>query len=122
MRNLMFVLTLLAASTVVASAQDTTAAPGQDQYRTDPTMQDQTTGQDMNTGKEMISTEELPQSITDQLQGQDYNSWTVEEASRRMRGEETIYEVELTSGDQMKKMRFDAQGNILKEKTKRRKN
>ena len=112
MKKLMFAICFLFGTAVVVNAQDSTATPPpQDQstqYQQD---------QDKN-GKEIAATE-LPALIQDQLRTQDYAGWTVSKAWTKEKDGQTMYAVELKNGDQVKKVKFDAQGNVLKEKEKK---
>jgi hypothetical protein len=93
-------------------AQDTTATENDQSTMT----QDQE--RDDYADKDVIAASELPAMVREQLQSQDYRGWTVNKAWRKMKDGQTMYAVELTSGDDKKKIKFDAQGNILKEKHK----
>lgn len=97
-------------------AQDTTSI-SDDQYQNDDMNQGQGTSQAEDDSQE-IAVSELPAAIQQQLQTQDYSGWTVSKAHQKMKDGETIYKVELTRGDEEKKVKFDAQGNELKDKDK----
>jgi uncharacterized membrane protein YkoI len=113
MKKLMFAICFLFGAAVAVNAQDSTATPPP---------QDQSTqyqqGQDDKEGKE-IAVSELPALIQDQLRSQDYAGWTVSKARTKEKDGQTMYAVELKNGDQVKKVKFDAQGNVLKEKEKK---
>ena len=113
MKKVLFGFCLLLGSAVATYAQDTTAT-GSDNYRTAPAYQDK----DQYSDKEVIAVSDLPQNIRDQVQGQDYTGWTVNKAFRKMKDGKTFYGVELTQGNQKKMVKFDAQGNKVKEKKK----
>jgi hypothetical protein len=119
MKKLLFALCLLFGAAVAVNAQDTTSTSTQDQssdqYRTDDMNQDQDDDKD----KKEISVSELPPAVSAQLQSQDYTGWTINKAFKKEKDGETIYAVELKNGEEMKKVKFDAQGNILKEKEKK---
>jgi hypothetical protein len=103
---------------VAANAQDSTATQDQtqtDQYRQDDMNQDQDDDKD----KKEISVSQLPPAVSAQLQTQDYSGWTVSKAWKKEKDGETKYAVELKNGDEIKKVKFDAQGNVLKEKEKK---
>jgi hypothetical protein len=114
MKKVMFGFCFLLGSAVATYAQDTTATKS-DQYRT--TQQDPK-DKDAYQDKEAIAVAELPQNIRDQVQGQDYSGWTVGKAFRKVKDGKTFYAVELTQGSEKKMVKFDAQGNKVKEKKK----
>jgi len=119
MKKVIFGFCLLLGSAVATYAQDTTAT-GSDKYRTSPAYQDKDKhDKDQYSDKEVIAVNDLPQNIRDQVQGQDYTGWTVNKAYRKMKDGKTMYAVELTQGSQKKMVKFDAQGNKLKEKEKK---
>jgi hypothetical protein len=114
MKKVMFGFCLLLGSAVATYAQDTTstsASKSSDQYRT-------AQQKDEYTDKEVIATSDLPQRVREQIQGQDYSGWTVSKAYRKTKEGKTMYAVELTQGSDKKIVKFDAQGNKLKEKNK----
>lgn len=98
---------MIIASAVAANAQDSTATQG-----AGSTMEKE------YSDKESIAVTELPSIIQDQLKSQDYSSWTVSNAYRKEKEGKTVYAVEMTSGSETKVVKFDAQGNKLKEKDK----
>ena len=101
------------ASVVAVNAQDSTATDqgaGSSVYSTED--------KDKYSEKEAIAVTELPSIIQDQLKSQDYSSWTVSNAYRKEKEGKTVCAVEMTSGSETKWVKFDAQGNILKEKEK----
>jgi hypothetical protein len=112
MKKLMFAICFLFAAAVAVNAQDTTAiTPSQ------PQAQDQS--QDMNKDQgEAVASSELPAPIQQSLQGQDYSGWTVGNAYKKEKDGKTVYAVELSNGSETKKVKFDEQGNKLKEKDK----
>jgi hypothetical protein len=116
MKKLLFALCLLFGAAVAVNAQDSTSTQDQssDQYRTDEMNQDQD-----DKDKKEIAVSELPPAVSAQLQSQDYSGWTISKAFKKEKDGETIYAVELKNGDEMKKVKFDAQGNVLKEKEKK---
>ena len=126
MKKLLFVFSLLFGAAVAVNAQDTTSVQQEpqdtittqeqsDEYRTDDTHD---MGQDDMDRKE-ISVSALPTAVSDKLQSQDYSGWTVNKAYVKEKDGETKYAVELKRGDEMKKVKFDAQGNVIKEKEKK---
>ncbi|MBT1689930.1 hypothetical protein [Dawidia soli] len=117
MKKAMFGFCLLLGSAVATYAQDTTSTSrSSDQYRS--TQQDKQKDKDEYTDKEVIATSDLPQRVRDQIQGQDYSGWTVSKAYRKTKDGKTMYAVELMQGSDKKIVKFDAQGNKLKEKNK----
>lgn len=104
MKKLLFALFMVAA-TVTAFAQDASSSqPSQDQ----------------NASSEMqpVAASDLPAAITASLQSQDYSGWTVSNAYKKEKDGKTIYKVELKNGEEMKTVKFDADGNKLKGKDK----
>ena len=119
MKKLIVMFTVMLASAAFVNAQDTTGTQS-DRIDQSSTSQDQDMNQNWDmSDKDVITTSELPENIRQQLQSQDYSGWAVKNTYRKMKNDETIYGVELGNGDQMKKLKFDAQGNLIKEKTKR---
>jgi uncharacterized membrane protein YkoI len=112
MKKLLFAICFLFGTAAVVNAQDTTATQdrSQTQYSQD---------QDDDKDRQAISVADLPSTVRDQLQGQDYTGWTVSNAFRKEKDGQTMYMVELKNGNEMKKVKFDAQGNKLKEKDKK---
>jgi hypothetical protein len=124
MKKLLFAIAFMTAGSVAVLAQDSTSitpqtppssetqtAPSTDQ--TAPTS-DQSADQDKD--KQAISTSELPANIQASLQGQDYSGWTVASASKMEKEGKTFYGVELTKGSEKKMVKFDSDGNLVKEK------
>jgi uncharacterized membrane protein YkoI len=114
MKKLLFAIAFMTAGSVAVLAQE--AQPQEPQ--TPPTevqappssdYQDQDKGQ-------AIAASELPANIQAALQGQDYSGWTVAGATKMEKEGKTFYAVELTKGDEKKTVKFDADGNIIKEK------
>jgi uncharacterized protein with beta-barrel porin domain len=105
MKKLLFALFMVAA-TVTAFAQDASSS-------TQP-------AQDQNASSEMqsIAATDLPAAVTASLQSQDYSGWTVSNAYKKEKDGKTIYKVELKNGEEMKTVKFDADGNKLKGKDK----
>lgn len=65
-----------------------------------------------------IAASELPAAIRTSLEGQDYSGWTVANSYKKEKDGQTFYVVELKNGAETKKVKFDAQGNKMKEKSK----
>jgi hypothetical protein len=112
MKKLLFAIAFVTAGSVAALAQDSasvaTPAPAQ------PSTEMQSPDQD----KQAIATSELPASIQASLQGTDYSGWTVSNAHKKEKDGKTMYSVELTKGSETKMVKFDADGNVVKEKDK----
>jgi hypothetical protein len=121
MKKVLFAFSLLFGVAVAANAQDSTSTSTQDQTQTDQYRQDDMNhDQDDNKDKKEISVSQLPPAVSAQLQTQDYTGWTVSKAWKKEKaGEDVIYGVELKNGEEIKKVKFDAQGNVLKEKEKK---
>lgn len=100
--------------------QDTTSTAQQsDQYRTSESSTTSQPADSTYAGEgeaEMISTVDLPATVREQLTSEDYSGWTVSQAHRKVKDGVTYYKVELVNGDEKKKVKFDSQGNVLKEK------
>lgn len=89
-----------------------------DQGLTQDPAQDQEADRDDYTDSDAVSTSELPENIRQQLQSEDYSGWTISKAYKKMKDGKPCYKVELTNGSETKKVKFDEQGNVLKEKHK----
>lgn len=100
---------MIIASAVAANAQDSTSTSTQGAG---------STTQSESSDKQSIAVADLPSIIQEQLKSQDYASWTVGNAYRKEKDGKTVYAVELTSGSETKMVKFDEQGNKLKEKDK----
>jgi hypothetical protein len=110
MKKLLFAIAFVGAGSVAAIAQDTASVATQTPPSTEYS-QDQDGGQ-------AIASSELPASIQSALQGQDYSGWTVGNATKKEKDGATFYAVEMTKGSETKKVKFDAEGNVVKEKDK----
>lgn len=119
MKKLMFAFCLLLGAVIAVNAQDTTSTSTQsDQYRTqDMAGDDQDKWGDFE-DKDVIAASELPSTIRQKLQGTDYSGWMVDKAFRKEKDGQTVYGIKLKKGDEKKKVKFDAQGNLLEEKDK----
>lgn len=116
MKKLIFACMFTLGSVALLHAQDSTATQS-DRYQT-PT-QDQTPAQEPKSDysdKDAISATELPAPIQEKLRGQDYSGWMVSKAFKKDKDGKTVYAVEMKNGNDTKKVKFDAQGNVLKEK------
>jgi len=110
MKKLVLACMLSLGSVALLQAQDTTAAQS-DRYQT-PTQEPKSDYSD----KDVISATELPAPIQEKLKGQDYTGWMVSKAFKKEKDGKTLYAVELKNGSETKKVKFDADGNVLKEK------
>ena len=106
MKKLLFAFAFMSLASVAVMAQDTTSVSPQAPPASTET-QDQ--GQ-------AIAASELPAPIQTALQGQDYSGWTVAGATKNEKDGKTIYAVELKNGAETKKVKFDAEGAMIKEK------
>lgn len=113
MKKLLFALCFMFGAAVAVQAQDSTST----QYQNDDMTQDQ--GQRQDEGdKQSISISELPATVTSSLQTSDYSGWQINNAYKKEKDGETFYAVELKQGNETKMVKFDAQGNKVKEKDK----
>lgn len=121
MKKVLAALCLMCGAVIGVNAQETTTDT-QDQASTRTETQSDGASQDWDkneySDKEMISATELPSSVSEQLQGQDYSGWSVGNAYKKEKDGETFYAVEMKNGDETKMVKFDAQGNKVKEKKK----
>jgi len=106
MKKLLFALAFMTAGSVAVLAQDTASVAPQTPTEVQSPEQD---GQ-------AIAASELPAPIQSALQGQDYSGWSVSSATQKEKDGKTIYKVELTNGSETKKVKFDADGNMLEDK------
>jgi hypothetical protein len=109
MKKLLLGILFVGGCTLSVLAQNATPAPA-------PETQPSTEMQD----KEMqpVAASELPAAIRTSLEGQDYSGWTVSNTYKKEKEGQTMYVVELKNGTETKKVKFDAEGNKLKEKSK----
>ncbi len=112
MKKLMLGFFVLLGSAAGVYAQDTTSTRSSDMYK--GTQQDK----DKYDEKEAIAVSELPQKVQASVQGKDYSGWNVSKAYRKEKDGKTFYAVELMKGSEKKMVKFDAQGNKIKEKDK----
>ena len=97
-------------SVALLHAQDSTATQS-DRY--------QTAAQEPKSDyseKDAISTTELPAPIQEKLKGQDFSGWMISKAYKKDKDGKVVYAVELKNGAETKKVKFDADGNELKDK------
>jgi len=113
MKKLIFAFCLMIGATAAVQAQDSTA--------TAPSPSQQYSGQEQEGDKTPIAVADLPASITKQLQGTDYTGWTASKAWTKEKDGKTWYAVEVTKGSETKTLKFDADGNLVKEKDKKEK-
>lgn len=108
MKKLLLAFAFMTAGSVAVLAQDTAsvASPAP------------ATEMSQDQDGQAIAASELPASIQSALQGQDYSGWTVGNAMKKEKDGKTFYAVELSNGAETKKVKFDADGNVVKEKDK----
>ncbi len=112
MKKLLVAICFLCGGAIGVSAQQT-----DDQASTRDQSAEQTMNQDQEfSDQDKISATELPALISQQLQSGDYTGWTVNEAYKKEKDGQTFYKVELQNGEEKKWVKFDAQGNKVKEK------
>ena len=111
MKKLLVAICFLFGAAAAVNAQDTTSR--------DRSQTQQYRNQDDDKDRQAISVADLPSSVRDQLQGQDYTGWTVANAYKKEKDGQTMYMVELKNGNETKKVKFDAMGNKIKEKDKK---
>ena len=111
MKKVLLACVLSLGTFVVLQAQDTTATQS-DRFATPAPTDQQEPAKD---GKEVASAD-LPAPIQDKLKSTDYSGWTVEKAKTKIKDGKTCYAVDLKNGSDKKKVVFDEQGNIVKEK------
>jgi uncharacterized membrane protein YkoI len=127
MKKLLFAIAFMTAGSVAVLAQDSTSiapqTPPSTEIQAPPASDDQAApasddqSQDQDKGQ-AIATTELPANIQASLQGQDYSGWTVANAYKKDKDGKTFYAVELTKGDEKKTVKFDADGNAMKDEEK----
>jgi hypothetical protein len=112
MKKVIIAFCLMMGLSVVVNAQVDTTSATQDKANTEMTHDND------YSDKVAIATTDLPALVREQLQGQDYSGWLVNKAYRKEKDGKTFYVVELKSGNETKMVKFDAQGNKVKEKDK----
>ena len=112
MKKLALACMLTLGSVALLHAQDTTATQS-DRYQT-PTQEPKSDYSE----KDAISTTELPAPIQEKLKGQDFSGWMISKAFKKDKDGQVVYAVELKNGAETKKVKFDADGNELKDKDK----
>jgi hypothetical protein len=105
MKKLLLGILLVGGCTLTVLAQNPTPAPAPET---------QATQQDM----QPVAASELPAAIRTSLEGQDYSGWTVANSYKKEKDGKTMYVVELKNGAETKKVKFDAEGNKMNEKSK----
>lgn len=112
MKKLVFVIVATMAAYVSYAQVDTTSAAGdQSQYKTEDRAD--------FSEKEVIPVSELPALVQEQLKSPDYAGWTVVNAYKKEKSGKLFYAVELKNATETKWAKFDAQGNLVKEKEKK---
>lgn len=107
MKKILLAIAFMTATSVAVLAQD--PAPAATPTPAPTEVQDEDLGQP-------IASSELPASIQTALQGQDYTGWTVGNAYKKDKDGKTFYAVEMKKGEETKKVKFDADGNVVPEK------
>ena len=111
MKKVLFACILSLGTVAVLQAQDSTATQS-DRYQTEA----QQPSQDKDKGQgDAIAATDLPAAIQDKIKGQDYTGWTVAKAFKKAKDGKTTYSVDLTNGTETKTVKFDEQGNVLKD-------
>jgi|GEM_PF-1377932 len=118
MKKLMFGFFVLLGSAAGVYAQDSTATRSSAAYTTPTTQTQPAQDKDKYDEKEAIAVSELPQKVQTSIQGKDYTGWNVGKAYKKQKDGKTFYAVELMNGSERKMVKFDAQGNKVKEKDK----
>jgi uncharacterized membrane protein YkoI len=113
MKKILLVFGIFCGAAFAVNAQDTTSTQS-NRYQTQSSQD-----QDNDKDKKEISVAQLPSTVQQQLQSSDYTAWTVDKVYRKEKDGQPMYMVELKKGDEMKKIKFDAQGNVIKEKEKK---
>jgi hypothetical protein len=116
MKKLFVAFCFMFGAVVAVNAQDSTSTqtPADEPSSAYSTQQGDEWGD-----KEVIAVGDLPSAITTQLQGSSYTGWTAGKAWKKEKEGKTWYAVELKKGSETKKVKFDAQGNVVKEKDKK---
>jgi hypothetical protein len=110
MKKLLLAIAFMTVGSIAVLAQDPAPA-------TTPTPPATETQQDQDMGQ-AIASSELPAPVQTALQGQDYTGWTVGNAYKKEKDGKTFYAIEMTKGSETKKVKFDADGNVVKEEDK----
>ena len=119
MKKLLFAIAFMTAGSVAVLAQEAQPqepqTPPSTEIQPAPAPEDQSQDQDKG---QAIATSELPANIQASLQGQDYSGWTVANAFKHEKDGKAIYLVELTKDQEKKSIKFDADGNVMKDEEK----
>jgi hypothetical protein len=102
MKKLLLGILFVSACTLSALAQEATPAPAPAAQPTEE--------------MQPIAASELPAAVRTSLEGQDYSGWTVSNSYKKEKDGQTFYVVELKNGAETKKVKFDAEGNKMKDK------
>ena len=92
-----------------ATQQDTDASTTQEPSTT--SQDDASRDEDL----EVVAVSDLPAIIRQSLEGQEYSGWTVTEAYKKEKDGKVFYKVKMQNGAETKKVKFDEQGNKIKE-------
>ena len=120
MKKLLFAIAFMTAGSVAVLAQEAQPQPQEPQTPPSteiapPSSDDQSQDQDKG---QAIATSELPANIQASLQGADYSGWTVANAFKKEKDGKAFYIVELTKDSEKKTIKFDADGNVMKDEEK----
>jgi len=114
MKKLLFAFAFMSLGSVAVMAQDSTSVSPQ----TPPATEIQGAQDQSGDQGQAVTATELPAAIQTALQGQDYSGWSVANATKKEKDGKTMYAVELKNGSETKKVKFDADGTMIKEKDK----
>jgi hypothetical protein len=114
MKKLILACMITFGAAAALQAQDTTATQN-DRYQA-PAQGNE----DSYTDKDVVTEGDLPSQVQAALQSADYKDWTVSKAYKKMKDGQPMYAVELENGSEKKKVKFDAQGKVVKEKGKKK--
>ncbi len=109
MKKLMFVLVVMMAAFAANAQSDSTQLK-----KADGT--EQSVGY---TDKDVVSASELPATVQDKLKAPEFAGWNLTNAYKKERDGKTWYAVELRNANETKIVKFDDQGNQVKEKMKK---
>jgi len=121
MKKLLLAIGLMFAAVAFVNAQEQDTAASSQTTQEQPMSHDQ---EDQD--RVQIQVSELPQPVQTKLQSQDYQGWVVSSAYRKnwtdpnnaQATAQEIYIVELKNGAEMKKLKFDKDGNEIEKKDK----
>lgn len=111
MKKIIIAACLMFSGAAFVNAQDKDKSKDQDQS-TVPAQTQPTEDQD----RQEVAISELPDAITASLESQDYSGWTIGSAYKKTDASHNnmeIYVVELKRGTEIKKVKFDQDGNKI---------